>query len=365
MFCLIFFFSAQATAQLEIEEKGKLKEIKIELERERQKLKATRQKEQEALGKLYNVNKELSLIESDLANTREKLSDNKKRIEDLSSRIKEADGSLAKKSQALKKRIAEAYKSGDANYLEILFASRSIADFINRSYYLERIISSDVELIKGIVIDKAVADDIRSELKGKTGELQVLTKVVSEKKEVAEDKATVQKRLYSSLAARRKEYERKVAELESSSRDLEHLIRAKTRAKAAPAKATGGLLWPVNARIVSGFGYRRHPIWGGRHFHTGIDLGASYGTPIGAADGGEIILSGWWDGYGKAVVIDHGSNTTTVYGHMSRIYVEKGDMVAKGQVIGLIGSTGYSTGPHLHFEVRKSGSPVDPLGFLP
>jgi len=294
LFCFLFFFSAQATAQFELEEKGKLKEIKIKLEKERQKLKVTRQKEQEALGKLYDVNRELHSIQSDLAITQGKLSVNKKKIGELSVRIKEAEGTLDQKSGALKKRIAEAYKSGGANYLEILFASRSLADFINKSYYFERIIASDVALIRDIAVEKAVATDIRRELKGRTAELEVLTKSATEKKEVAEDRAAEQKRLYSDLSSRRKEYERKVAELEKGSRDLEYLIRAKTRAKGIPPKVTGGMAWPVNARVVSGFGYRRHPMWGGRQFHTGIDLAAAYGTPIGAADGGEVILSGWW-----------------------------------------------------------------------
>ena len=98
--------------------------------------------------------------------------------------------------------------------------------------------------------------------------------------------------------------------------------------------------------------------------HTGIDIAAPYGKPIAGADSGEVIYSGWWDGYGKAVVIDHGRGYTTVYGHMSRIYMQTGQKVEKNQVIGLVGSTGFSTGPHLHFEIRYNGKPVDPLAYL-
>jgi murein DD-endopeptidase MepM/ murein hydrolase activator NlpD len=87
--------------------------------------------------------------------------------------------------------------------------------------------------------------------------------------------------------------------------------------------------------------------------------------PIQAADSGEVIFSGWWDGYGKAVIIDHGKGISTVYAHMSKIYIQKGQTAVKGQVIGLLGSTGYSTGPHLHFEVRKNGAPQNPLRWLP
>ena len=127
---------------------------------------------------------------------------------------------------------------------------------------------------------------------------------------------------------------------------------------------TGQMVWPLRGRLTSRFGYRRHPFWGGRHFHTGIDIAKKYGSAGKAADAGEVIFSGWWDGYGKAIVVDHGRRTTTVYAHLSRIYKQVGAVVAKGQIIGLVGSTGYSTGPHLHFEVRKNGKPVNPMGFL-
>ncbi|MFH1361416.1 MAG: M23 family metallopeptidase, partial [bacterium] len=164
---------------------------------------------------------------------------------------------------------------------------------------------------------------------------------------------------------RRKDYEAKIAELEKSSQELEVLILKKVAAsKGTKVKGTGVLAWPAEGRITSRYGYRRHPLWGGRNFHRGIDIAAKHGTPIKAADAGEIIFAGWWDGYGKAIVIDHGQKTTTVYGHMSRLYKKVGQAVAKGQTIGLMGSTGYSTGPHVHFEVRKSGKPTDPMPYL-
>jgi murein DD-endopeptidase MepM/ murein hydrolase activator NlpD len=159
-----------------------------------------------------------------------------------------------------------------------------------------------------------------------------------------------------------------VAELEKSSIQLEGLIRNKVaqRAKegtAAPV-SSGRFMWPVRGRITSVYGYRRHPVWGGSNFHTGIDIANTYGTSISAADSGEVIFAGWWDGYGKAIVIDHGRGLSTVYGHLSRIYVQAKQNVSKGQVIGLLGSSGYSTGPHLHFEIRESGKPGNPSRWL-
>jgi murein DD-endopeptidase MepM/ murein hydrolase activator NlpD len=107
-----------------------------------------------------------------------------------------------------------------------------------------------------------------------------------------------------------------------------------------------------------------HPILGYRRFHSGLDFAASYGSTIRAADSGTVIFAGWYGGYGKAVIINHGKSITTLYGHTSELYVVEGQTVQRGQAIAAVGSTGLSTGPHLHFEVRRDGTPVDPMGFL-
>ena len=126
----------------------------------------------------------------------------------------------------------------------------------------------------------------------------------------------------------------------------------------------GDLYRPVPGAITSAFGYRIHPIFHVRKMHTGVDMHAGMGTPIHAAEGGTVISAGWRGGYGKCVVISHGGNLATLYGHLSAIQVSVGERVGRGEVIGKVGSTGYSTGPHLHFEVRVGGSPVNPANYL-
>jgi len=129
-------------------------------------------------------------------------------------------------------------------------------------------------------------------------------------------------------------------------------------------RSTGRFMWPVNGRVSSGFGYRIHPIHRTRIQHTGLDIPKPSGSGIAAADGGKVIFAGWRGGYGRCVIINHGRGLATLYGHMQSIYVSNGQSVGKGQAIGAVGTTGYSTGPHLHFEVRVNGSPVNPLGYL-
>ena len=184
---------------------------------------------------------------------------------------------------------------------------------------------------------------------------------MAEKQDIVRESAE-ESRNYQFLKGRRQEYERRVRELEASSLEIEKFVRSRGRTSAV---STGKFAWPMIGRITSPFGYRRNPLWGGVSLHTGVDIAAPYGKPISCADSGEVIYSGWWDGYGKAVVIDHGKGYTTVYGHMSRIYAQVGQMVTKGESIGLVGSTGFSTGPHLHFEIRVNGRPVDPMPYLP
>ncbi len=129
--------------------------------------------------------------------------------------------------------------------------------------------------------------------------------------------------------------------------------------------ATGGrFIMPVGGRISSEFGYRVHPISGARRLHAGMDIAAGSGTPIGAAGAGTVIFAGWRGGYGNCIIIDHGGGIATLYGHQSSLAASVGQSVSAGQVIGYVGSTGYSTGPHLHWEVRVNGSPTNPRGYI-
>jgi len=359
--CLTLFFAANAIGV----DENDLRNVQEQLKAEKLKLKAVREKEASALNSLFKVNKNLKDASKDLNNAKVDIYENQKKIKILRETISESESRVRDKSQRLKERIAEAYKSGrNLGLLEIIFSSSSVTDLLKRSYYLEKIIGTDVALISDIRKDMVEREKAKTELQGSLADMQTLAERIEERKGQIQRQAEEKKTIYQSLHERRKEYEKRVAELEKSSRQFESLILKAEKNKRFIIAGTGQMMWPAPGRVLSGFGYRRNPMWGGSQYHTGIDIGASYGEPVRSADNGEVIFSGWWDGYGKAVVLDHGGGVSTVYGHMSRIYVEAGQKMEKGQVIGLVGSTGFSTGPHLHFEVRRNGKPVDPMGFL-
>jgi murein DD-endopeptidase MepM/ murein hydrolase activator NlpD len=207
----------------------------------------------------------------------------------------------------------------------------------------------------------AVAMRLRDEVKQKSDQLaalkaeQIATQASTKgaRRAKAQALAGVEKNLNA--------WEAQEAVLATESQGLAGVIQG--LAGNGDGKATGVLQWPVVGPVTSPFGWRIHPIFHVRKFHTGIDIGVGYGTPIHAADGGRVIYATWMTGYGNTTIIDHGSGISTLYAHQSSILISSGS-VTKGQVIGYVGATGYATGPHLHFEVRINGNPVNPLGYL-
>jgi murein DD-endopeptidase MepM/ murein hydrolase activator NlpD len=148
-------------------------------------------------------------------------------------------------------------------------------------------------------------------------------------------------------------------------RAAEGLTRSAVSRKARSAVSLASVfVWPTRGRVTSGFGFRRHPVFGTEEMHTGIDIGAPLGTPVVSARAGRVVTAGWEGGYGKLVVVDHGDGLTTAYSHLSQIAVQVGQILEPGDVIGQVGNTGFSTGPHLLFEIRIHGRPLNPLKYL-
>ena len=298
--------------------------------------------------------------------------------------LAEAQKRLEGRESVFYKRVRDIYINGRLSYLDVVIGSKDFSDFANRLEVLKRIIDSDITLINEIKKERADIEAHKQKLEADRAKLVELEKAALAKQAEIEQKKAERNVVLQKAQNDRATAMQAIEELNASSAQVSAILKERQAARAAAAAAaaaaaqssggqgasdnwvqgTGQLGWPVSGEITSPYGYRVHPIWGTTIYHSGIDIGVDEGTPVHAADGGVVVWSGWMGGYGYAVVIDHGNGLSTLYGHNSELAVDEGQSVAKGQVISYAGSTGNSTGPHVHFEVRVNGDPVDPMGYL-
>jgi len=269
--------------------------------------------------------------------------------------------------------LVAAYEADTPDELAFVLSARSFSELLDGLDYVRAIAEYDKSIageVSGAKREVTIArtrtkrtrDSVRSQAQVvavRVHQVRELRDELLASKGKLEDTRTRKKASLASLTAEEREEATEIDSLVQVSVELTAKIQAaQVRTSVQRSASAAGLIWPVNAPITSPFGWR----WG--RMHTGIDLGAAYGTPIAAAASGAVIYADWLGGYGNLTVIDHGGGLATAYAHQSRIAVSVGESVAQGQIIGYVGSTGHSTGPHLHFEVRVNGEPVDPLGYL-
>lgn len=292
--------------------------------------------------------------------------------------LQEAQKRLEGRETVFYKRVRDIYINGRLSYLDVVIGSKDFNDFANRLEVLRRIINSDINLINEIKKERADIEARKQQLEANRVKLVEIEKAVIAKQSEIEQKKAERNEVLQRAQNDRATAMQAIEELNASSAQVTALLKERQAARAAAAAAaateqaqsytwvqgSGQLGWPASGEITSPFGYRTHPIWGTTIYHAGIDIGVDEGVPVHAADGGTVVWSGWMGGYGYAVVIDHGNGLSTLYGHNSELVVSEGEAVGKGQVIAYAGSTGNSTGPHVHFEVRVNGDPVDPMGYL-
>ncbi|MHB9133498.1 MAG: murein hydrolase activator EnvC family protein [Armatimonadota bacterium] len=263
------------------------------------------------------------------------------------------------------KRLVAIYERGEQGNLELLVSAKDMGDLLQRSELAGFVADQDRESLNNLKEHKERLARLNQQVAQRTTEVAQLTQRAAVQHEVVNEKRIG---VQHQLSAKQREVYETQAELnalERDSREVASMLRrmqsssgGKRRYNTSYTGPVGGL--PVRGRISSGFGYRTHPVFRTRKLHTGIDIAAPMGTPIVTTGGGEVIYAGWRGGYGNAVIIDHGRGKATLYGHMSSIAVGNGQVVKRGQLIGRVGSTGISTGPHCHYEVRINGQPVNP-----
>ena len=343
-----------------------------------------RQKLEESSTRLEYVQSELSTSLQQIQELGDKITEYENQYNDLKNQVAEMEANIAvidadinkvqaeydRKENLLKKRMVALYKAGDATYLDVLLSSSSIVDFLSKYYMLEKIIDYDTDLMKELVVEKNSIENKKQEQEKKKADLKVAKAKAGQMQILMENNKMLQENYSAKLTTEEATLNEQILQYKQEQEEIERQIQAAINwsGDLAIQYKGGVMIWPVGVNgtyITSPFGNRLHPIQGVYKYHAGIDIGnAGYGAPVLAAADGVVTYAGVMSGYGNCVMINHGSGIVTLYGHGQTIYATLGQTVKQGDVIMAVGSTGNSTGPHLHFEVRKDGVATSPIPFL-
>lgn len=332
-------------------------------------------------GTITSLQRRQNTIQGELDAKRAQLMRTQRQLREVRARLVKLRSRLKHAREVLADRLVELYKSDEPDIVTVVLDADGFADLLENGAYLRRIGEQDHRIITAVRDAKAEAEDaerrldaleqrqkrITAEIKERRDEV-VRVRLQVESRRNAIDKVRGDKRaLLRRVRDTAHELHEDIDALEREQAKIEAKIRAAqgiggTSIPAGPIRGGGRFIWPVNGTVTSGFGYRVGP--GITRFHQGLDIGAPHGTPIRAGGSGTVIIAGYNGGYGNFTCIDHGGALSTCYAHQSAIHVSVGQRVSQGQVIGLVGNTGYSFGAHLHFEVRVNGAAVQPLNYL-
>ncbi len=377
----------------EIEEKkDSLKEAEQQQKAVESQIQEKSMEEAEILEKIEALEMDIIETENEISRLETQISETVEKIEETQEELVEAEDTIGEKNDTLESRLDTMYRRGNIGYIEVLLGSGDFTELLTNIDMIRKIANQDVELIEEleeqrdlIASKKKLLEDqeakllnyqedaksqkeqlqvsrgtqisLRREVQSVIGEMEEeLTQMEQESKNLEAEIQRLQEeeRARREAERRRKEQERKAQQ---------QAEREKAQEQAGSSQPTG---WPVpgHTRISSPYGNRTHPVLGGTRFHSGIDIPAPTGTPIVAAASGTVIMSQYSGSYGNMIIVDHGGGLSTLYAHNSRNQVRVGQQVQAGETIALIGSTGMSTGPHLHFEVRRNGNTTNPMDWL-
>ena len=299
---------------------------------------------------MTQLTKDIKSLQSDVDGLNAQISKTSKEIAETEDKIDKKEKQMQTRENNLNERLKVMYKNGSVGFLDVLLGSNSISEFVSNVGMIQKIYQNDMDVLETLKKEHEELQQIKADLNVKK------TKLAAQKQDLADEKVK--------LDAKKKELEKQEDELKAEADRLTAEI-VKLMDKSSPYVG-GTFTWPCPSSryITSSFGNRLHPILKTWKYHCGIDIGASSGRDILAAASGKVIMATTYYGYGKCVMIDHGGGIVTLYGHASRLCVSNGDVVKRGDVIAKVGSTGRSTGPHLHFEVRKDGAYVDPMSYF-
>ncbi len=359
---ILFVFGTVNAQSLE----QKLNTIKHEAATKQAQIQNAKQKEQTISEQMRTLSENAASARAAYDETKKQLDTTKAQIDKNEKLLQNTQENLKKRKKILDERVRYIYMHGQISYVDVIAGANSFSDFLARLDLIKRIIQYDYNLIHTVLDEQKTILKTQKSLEADRAKREKLAYEAKQKYDLLQEQQQQKKALLDKIKSDRATAERAYSELLAASKQVQELILNynSSNYSSASVSGSGQMIWPISGPITSPFGWRMHPIYGRRIFHSGIDIGGEYGLPIHAAASGTVIYAGWISGYGNAVIISHGGGLETLYGHNESLCVSRGQHVAQGQVIAHCGSTGNSTGPHCHFEVRRNGSPVNPLNYL-
>jgi len=344
--------------------RNELNQVQREMDETQRILDQGRAEERRLAGQIQALEEQVNAVQREINAIRGNIEQTRERITLAQAELDELERSLGIQNEELNARLRAMYMNGNISMLDVLLGSHSINNFLTNMNRIQLIHESDIAVIESLETQHRIIETHRQYLN------DIEAGLVAERDREAQKQAALRANqseidvLRVEVSASNREYAQMLDALEA---EATRLIDVILRAQLDSEWVGGSMRWPVpgHSRVSSEYGERIHPILRTRRMHTGIDIPAPSGTNIIAANAGTVIVAGWNNSYGNMIVIDHGGGITTLYAHNSTNLVSVGDIVTAGQTIGRVGSTGMSTGPHLHFEVRVNGQHTDPRGWLP
>jgi murein DD-endopeptidase MepM/ murein hydrolase activator NlpD len=351
--------------------KQEREDIKKEIDEGKKEMKELEEQEAALQAEIAALEDSIANINSELALLARQIKTTEKEIEVTEAELLDAEMRLAEREDFLNRRIRAIYEMGRVNYLKVILEASSFSDFLTRFTHLQMIVDKDTYLLEAVQQEREEIAQQKAELEEKRDNLVKMRRRSLDKRKQMETQTAKREQLLASVREAYEEYEANIRAMEKEVKEIERIIKeleeAQRKANSGGSGPAGQLLWPVPGytRITSPFGYRIHPITGQPGtFHGGIDIGAPRGATIRAAESGTAYSYSSPSGYGNYVIIIHGGGLSTLYAHNQRNAISHGQQVSRGDTIAYIGSTGMSTGPHLHFEVRVNGVRVNPMPYF-
>ncbi len=382
-----------------------LSEVRKNIQSKQQEIKDSKEKEQDLSDKIAAMEKQISSKEADISKLEKAIGEAETQLGTLQKQLKEAEAKVDQQDEDLGSRLRNMYKNGSIGFIDVLLDSDNISEFLTNLDMVQKVYSQDQDTLETLKEASAEIDKKKKEIESLQSELTASKELVQEEKQSLQaDKTEVEKQK-ATVTADIAESEDELDQMQDEEAAIEEAIRAEEKRKAEEAAKKNnssssssssssskpssskpsssssskpsksgklttykGLTMqfpaPSMTRKSSNFGYRIHPIKHTKRLHAGVDLAAPGGSPIVAAMSGRVILARAGSGYGNYIIVDHGNGYATLYAHCSKLLVKKGQSVSRGQQIAKVGSTGASTGNHLHFEVRVKGTPVNPAPYI-